>query len=117
MLRVPRGSAIAEKRALIGRIAAVFRALHAHGVFHGELQPDGFLVTGSRVLVVDTHGLRGSLRASRAALEVLAALHRAFRDARVLSRTDRMRFLRTYLQHHADAPARARQLWGQLART
>lgn len=115
MLRVPRGSAVLEKRALIERFAAVLRSMHAHGMFLRDLSPSTFLVADKQVIVGDVDAMReAALKRGTAAVEGLVAVHRAFRDAKVLTKTDRLRFLRTYLRHEADRESRVRALWSEI---
>lgn len=110
------GAALVEKRALISRVAALLRKMHGHGVFHAELDPENLLVAEDAVLVTGVEAMRRFVLPGGAAMRNLLRLHRAFLDARLLTRADRMRFLRTYLRHEADRGARVRALWGELLR-
>jgi len=115
MLRSPNGTAaILEKRALIERLAAVFRAMHAHGMFLRDLSPSTFLVADRQVLVGDVDSMREAIKKGSAALDGLVALHRTFVDAPLVTKTDRLRFLRTYLRHEADRESRLRALWSEV---
>jgi hypothetical protein len=111
MLRVPGNTAVLEKRALIERLAAVLRAMHAHGMFLVDPSPTAFFVAGKEVMVADVDSMNEALRSGKASVDGLVALHRAFADARALTKTDRLRFLRTYLRHEADRESRIRALW------
>lgn len=111
MLRVPGNTAVLEKRALIERLAAVLRAMHAHGMFLVEPTPSTFFISNKEVMVADVDSMNEAFRTGRASVDGLVALHRAFADARALTKTDRLRFLRTYLRHEADRESRVRALW------
>jgi tRNA A-37 threonylcarbamoyl transferase component Bud32 len=108
------GAAIAEKRALIDRIASMLRKMHAHGLFHADLHAGNLLVAPDSVWVIDLESMRSFAFAEHATVRALVRLNRAFLDTRMITRTDRMRFLRSYLQHQADRTSRTRELWNKV---
>ncbi len=105
---------IAEKRALLVRVATLLARMHAHGLFHGDLHPANILVEKDRLLVVDLDSMRSVSFPGRAELKNLVRLNRDFLDTRLVTRTDRLRFLRTYLRSQADPETRLRALWQRL---
>jgi tRNA A-37 threonylcarbamoyl transferase component Bud32 len=108
------GAALIEKRALIERIATLMRKMHAHGVFHADLHAGNILVTPEAVLLIDLESMRRFAVPHRASVKNLIRLNRAFLDTRIITRTDRMRFLRAYLRHQPDRPNRLRVLWARV---
>lgn len=105
------GRAFHAKRALIERVAAVFRSMHAHRMFHADLHAGNLLIDDESVLVIDLESMRRFPLPGRATLRSLVRLNRSFLDTRQISRSDRLRFLRSYLRHQADRRARERTLW------
>lgn len=137
----PTGPALAEKRALIHKVAEVLRTMHAHGVFHGDLHPGNILIrralepappaaaapdraspgspspgelAAAEVFVIDLESMRTFTLAERARIKSLVRLNRAFLDTRLITRTDRLRFLTTYLRHHGARAERTRELWARV---
>ena len=102
---------LAEKRALVRRLAVLIRTMHQQDVFHGDLHPGNILVTKEGLLVVDLESIRTTSWPGRATMKNLVRLNRDFRDTTMITRTDRMRFLKTYLQHEANQRDRIRGLW------
>ncbi len=93
--RDPPGSAV-ERRALVARVAALVRALHAAGFWHRDLYLANILVDGERLGLVDLERVRHRAGGppARARRKDLAALdYSAVRWSQV----DRLRFLRAYL--------------------
>jgi serine/threonine protein kinase len=103
-----------EKRSLIRRVAELMADLHRKGVFHADLHPSNILVSGESLLLVDLESIRTFALPWRAATRNLVRLNRDFRDTRMITRTDRMRFVQRYLFHDADAPTRRRALWSDV---
>lgn len=108
------GTALQEKRALIARVAAVLRAMHARRFFHADLHAGNMLILDREVMVIDLESMRRFAISHRAVLRTLVRLNRNFLDPGLLTRTDRMRFLRAYLRHEPDRSQRARQLWAKV---
>jgi tRNA A-37 threonylcarbamoyl transferase component Bud32 len=108
------GSALTEKRALIDRVAKVFRTMHAFGMFHADLHPGNILVTKDAVMIIDLESMRRIVFPNRLVMQNLIKLNRSFTDTRLITRTDRLRFLRAYLRHQADRPHRTRTLWDKV---
>ena len=108
--------AIAEKRALIVRVARLLAKLHANGLFHGDLHPANILVEKDRLLIVDLESMRSVSFPGRVALKNLVRLNRDFLDTRLVTRTDRLRFLKAYLEHQADRETQLRLLWDRVRR-
>jgi tRNA A-37 threonylcarbamoyl transferase component Bud32 len=106
--------AIAEKRALIVRVARLLAKLHANDLFHGDLHPANILVDKDRLLVVDLESMRSVSFPGRAAVKNLVRLNRDFLDTRLITRTDRLRFLSTYVEHRADRETLLRLLWNRV---
>jgi tRNA A-37 threonylcarbamoyl transferase component Bud32 len=108
------GAAITEKRALIDRVAIMLRTMHAFGMFHADLHPGNLLVTKDAVLLIDLESMRRIVFPNRLVMQNLVKLNRSFTDTKVITRTDRMRFLRAYLKHQADRQHRMRTLWDKV---
>jgi tRNA A-37 threonylcarbamoyl transferase component Bud32 len=95
----------AARARLLDRVARLLRRLHDRGVSHRDLKAANILVTADdQPILIDLVGVRTGVRlsVSRQARE-LARLNASFWNAAVLSRGDRLRFLRAYL---AAGPAR-----------
>ncbi|MBK8010892.1 MAG: hypothetical protein IPK13_06050 [Deltaproteobacteria bacterium] len=111
------------KRAHIDRVAAAMRALHARGMSLGSFRLGQFLVPEppgddghghghGDVVIVDLEAVRVRSLRRKAQVLMLAELERAFARPAGLTKTDRMRFLRTYLLHQGGSSrATRRQLW------
>ncbi len=94
------GEPALERRALIRRVAAFVRDLHARGLFPRELSARCILVTERSILLACPDLVGGPiLRTERAAQENLGQLARSFARSPWLSRADRLRFVDTYLAH------------------
>jgi hypothetical protein len=107
--------ALLEKRALIQRVAELVRELHRRGLSHAELGADHLLVpTEGPILLVDLDRVEELGTSARSPLAHITRLCRDFKRGSGLTRTDRMRFLATYLRHAADPTARRRQLFLEL---
>jgi hypothetical protein len=108
--------AVSVRRRLIGKIAALARTLHAHKIQHNCFYPKHLFVRissdgDSDVRVIDLEKSRWRPLAMFCTLRDLDTLNR---HARGVSRTDRLRFLKAYLQAEGTNP-RLRKLWHQLA--
>jgi tRNA A-37 threonylcarbamoyl transferase component Bud32 len=86
-------------RSLIDQVAHLARRLHQCQISHRDLKATNLLVNGDGVWLIDLVGIRRHLRLSPARrMQNLTRLHASFcQDAR-LTRTDKLRFLRVYLQ-------------------
>ncbi len=106
------GLGSSTKAAVGEQLAALVRSLHAQGIFHGDLHAKNILVTKDGMALLDLESIR-TFWASRRRMVIknLVRLNRDFLDLSLVTRTDRMRFLQTYLQHEADRDAGRRALW------
>jgi tRNA A-37 threonylcarbamoyl transferase component Bud32 len=85
----------APGRALLGKLAALVRTMHAHGVYHRDLKANNILVRGDELYVVDLD--RVSFRPALARAERiwnLAQLNAAVGPR--VTRTERLRFFFAY---------------------
>lgn len=107
-----------NRRALIGAVAGLARALHSHGLQHSCLYPKHLLVIaedsagGPRVdaRLIDLEKLRRPIVPSMAARHDLSAMHRHSPGWQV---RDRLRFLLDYLGEDRLS-VRGRRLWRYL---
>jgi len=84
-----------ERGALLDRFARDLRRLHALGVFHADLKATNVLVRGAEFLFVDLDAVRFARDvAERERMLNLAQLNASLTPP--LTRTDRLRFLRSY---------------------
>ncbi|MEW6249546.1 MAG: lipopolysaccharide kinase InaA family protein [Planctomycetota bacterium] len=116
----------ALKRQLITLAARQLRRLHAAGFAHRDCKATNLLVVRYprlALLWIDLDGIRpvgrpainaGQLAAHQ--LRALARLHVSLLEQPGLTRTDRVRFLRTYLQRYGAPPDEWRTLWPALTR-
>ncbi len=105
---------LAEKRALVQRMAETLRTLHAHGVFHGDLHAANVLVTPDAIMLIDLESLRDLRLPGQAPLKNLVRLNRDFLDTRLITTADRLRFLAHYLRHAPDHRAAGRALFRRI---
>jgi hypothetical protein len=98
-----RGPAPADRRRVLGRLARLVRRLHEAGFSHRDLKAPNVLVAptsgpDARPVLVDLDGLRGGRPVSaRRRARDLMRLSVSLDEAGLGRRTDRLRFLRTYL--------------------
>lgn len=89
-----------QLRGMIPNVARAIRALHERGLSHRDLKAANVLIApGSRVWFIDLVGVRRQSfvpRETRAAN--LTRLNASFVAHALMTRTDRLRFLRSYLQ-------------------
>jgi 3-deoxy-D-manno-octulosonic acid kinase len=92
----------ARKREILHGAADALRGLHAAGIYHADLTIRNILVAGPQVYVIDFD--RGRLRGGRDVrddVENLARLNRSIEKlpglGGLITRTDKLRFLRRYL--------------------
>src|SRR5207245_944641 len=109
-------------RRLIERVAILIRALHALRVSQRDLKAANILVgslptaDGLNVWLIDLVGIRRCLRLSRhRRVQNLARLHASFCQAPRFTRTDKLRFLRTYLQWGLFGRHRWKRWWQEIA--
>ena len=102
-------SAVARRAVMLPRIeqlARLVRDLHRHGLSQRDLKANNVLLTGAGgagsdfgCWLIDLVGLRRHRRLSRRRrVQNLARLNASFHRNAALTRTDRLRFLRVYLQ-------------------
>ncbi|MBI4816496.1 MAG: hypothetical protein HY791_09560 [Deltaproteobacteria bacterium] len=98
---------IMRKRLVIRQVAVLLRKLHAHDVFPAELGPEHIGIAADGAYVMALGRGRGD------PIEAIGRLGRAF-SGRRLSRTDRLRFIETFLRHHAGSGVARRRFLRQL---
>ncbi len=96
----PDREAFARKRRLLGETARIARTLHERGLCHRDLYLCHFFVVpgeGDRIVLIDLQRVRplGAFR-RRWIVKDLAALNHSAKEG-IVSVSDRLRFLRTYL--------------------
>ncbi len=121
MSRLEPGRRRAVKDELIARVADLFARLWARGYYHRDLKASNILVTdwdeSPRVWVVDLEGLRHrrvpDRRQQRQPLVRLAA---SLQGYAAVTRTDRARFLRAYLDLAQNAGVMWKEQYRELGR-
>jgi len=91
-----------ERRMLLERVADEMRRLHEAGVYHADLTLQNILTRGTDVYFIDLDkAILSSRRDESLDLMNLSRLNRSveklFRSKGIVSRADRLRFLRRYL--------------------
>ena len=110
-----------HKRRLVRELARLVRRLHQRQLSQRDLKATNILVAGSddrpALYLVDLDGLRVCWAPLSVAQRVqnVARLHVSFHDHPLLSRTDRLRFLRHYLEGVHYAAGGWKAWWRQIA--
>jgi tRNA A-37 threonylcarbamoyl transferase component Bud32 len=99
---LPEGERRPRLRALVEQVARLARELHRRQLSHRDLKAANVLVqraeSGSSLWLIDLVGVARRRRLSRRRrVQNLARLHASFHDHPLLTRSDRLRFLRSYL--------------------
>jgi tRNA A-37 threonylcarbamoyl transferase component Bud32 len=103
-------------RRRIDQVATLVRELHRRHLSHRDLKAANVLVAGERVWLIDLVGVSRPRRLSRARrVQNLARLHASFHDQPALTRTDKVRFLRTYLQWGLVGKGGWKKWWCEIA--
>ncbi len=108
----------AERFAVVAAAAHVIRRLHTHRLVHNALHPKHVFVrldpaAGAEIRLIDLEKMRRTWSIEHAARRDLDSLNRR---ARLFSRSDRLRFLKAYLDTPVLGPE-GRALWRLLARS
>ncbi len=107
-----------EKRRLIRSVAEFLARLHRCGVYHGDLTAGNMVLQQQEdtplfnVYLLDLDSVRSTFWiTSRRRIKNLDELGRNFLDLRVVSTTDRIRFLKAYLNAYPDERRTFRELF------
>jgi tRNA A-37 threonylcarbamoyl transferase component Bud32 len=109
-------SSLAEKRRVIEGLAKAVALMHGHGASHGDLKATNVLIQArgngpARFFFCDLDSARAGRRTSRRRrIRDLARINASFLNRRLVSRTDRVRFLFAYLGPTV-APDALRAYW------
>jgi tRNA A-37 threonylcarbamoyl transferase component Bud32 len=113
------------KQNLIARLAQIIRRFHEAGLSHRDLkaanilwseQPNGFSDGDGTLQFIDLVGVRCSVRVPPSVrARDLCRLNVSFLDGRHVSRTDKLRFLRTYLHWTSKRPGNWKEWWKKIA--
>jgi len=121
---LPSAQRVNERRALVEQVARLLRRLHRHRFYHQDLKGANILVQSSAnlgqtsLVFIDLVGVvRGRRVSRRRRARDLARLHVSFHDDPRLSRTDKLRFLRIYLQWALRGKNGWKSWWRQIAQT
>jgi len=100
--KAQRGRQISEKRRWIDDLARFLARMHDRHVANRDLKADNLIVShrwpgGYEFFMVDFDGIEIGPVSRRKRVKNLARLERGSRGAAAITRTDRLRFLRTYL--------------------
>ena len=94
---LPGGQRQGLLRGRIEQIAGLLRTLHARRLSHRDLKAANILVTDQQAWFIDLVGVAPCRQLTLGQrLKNLARLHASFHDHAMLTRTDKLRFLRTY---------------------
>jgi tRNA A-37 threonylcarbamoyl transferase component Bud32 len=86
-------------RLRIGQVAKLVRDLHERGLSHRDLKAPNLLVAGERIFFIDLVGVSRHRRVPRGIrIQNVSRLNASFHEFGRLTRTDRLRFLRSYLR-------------------
>jgi tRNA A-37 threonylcarbamoyl transferase component Bud32 len=97
----------------VGRLVC---SLHHRQMSHRDLKAGNLLLTSAGVSLIDLVGVVSYRRLSRARrVQNLARLNASFHQSPQLTRTDRLRFLRTYLQWGLFGPSGWKRWWRDVA--
>jgi tRNA A-37 threonylcarbamoyl transferase component Bud32 len=107
---------------LLEQVARLVQALHRRQLSHRDLKAVNILISGnsgrsSRLYLIDLVGLERWRRLPRSRrVQNLSRLHASFHDHPWLSRTDKLRFLRTYLAWGLNGKSGWKEWWRQIAK-
>src|SRR5262249_26620518 len=102
-------------RERIAQVARLIVALHLRQLSHRDLKAGNILVGCQAMWLIDLVGVREYRRLSRARrVQNLARLHASFYQHPSLTRTDKLRFLRTYLQWGLFGRFGWKQWWSEI---
>jgi tRNA A-37 threonylcarbamoyl transferase component Bud32 len=97
--RMPAAQRQATLRQRIEQVACLLREMHRRQVSHRDLKAGNLLVTPEAVWLIDLVGVRPYTRLPvRRRMQNLARLHCSFCQDSRLTQSDKLRFLRTYLE-------------------
>lgn len=105
-------------RSLVERVARLVRELHRRQLSHRDLKAANLLVSahGGDVWFIDLVGVRRHRRLSRVRrVQNLARLHASFCRNPAVTRADKLRFLRVYLQWGLRGRAGWKRWWREVA--
>jgi tRNA A-37 threonylcarbamoyl transferase component Bud32 len=132
LARQPAPRRLLPLRKLIERLAVLARGLHDRGVSHRDFKATNVLVqtardaplsravhasfrTPPRLFLIDLEGVSCSSTVSRTrAVQNLARLHASFHDHPLLTRTERLRFLRSYLRWGLQGKSDWKTWWREI---
>jgi tRNA A-37 threonylcarbamoyl transferase component Bud32 len=102
-------------RCRIDQVAHLVRRLHERQLSHRDLKAVNILLTQEAAWLIDLVGVTRQRKLPEARrLQNLTRLHASFHNNSFLTRTDRLRFLRTYLQWGLMGRQGWKQWWGAL---
>src|SRR5262249_2129644 len=100
----------------LDELGRLVRELHRRQVSHRDLKAANLLVNADGVWLIDLVGVRLLRRLPRRRrVQDLARLHASFCRSPLLTRTDKLRFLRTYLQWGLTGRQRWKRWWREIA--
>jgi tRNA A-37 threonylcarbamoyl transferase component Bud32 len=103
-------------RTLIDQAARLVRALHDRQLAHRDLKAANILVSDSRLWLIDLVGVERWRRLPRSRrIQNLARLHTSFQQHPLISRSDKLRFLRVYLQWGLKGRGDWKRWWREIA--
>jgi tRNA A-37 threonylcarbamoyl transferase component Bud32 len=113
------GQWVQLKRELTPLVARELRRLHENGFEHHDCKASNILVQRyprPALQWIDMDGIRlAGRRSATFRIRALVRLHVSLMDVPGLTRTDRVRFLKLYLQRYGAPPDEWRRLWSALS--
>ncbi len=109
-----------EKRALIRNVGEFLGRLHLAGIYHGDFTANNIFVECARpghfrIYLIDLDSVRSTRWiSSQRRIKNLDELGRNFLDLRVISTSDRIRFLKHYLRTNTQENRTFRQLFNEV---
>ena len=116
LAQLPAAERRRQLRGEIDRLARLVRGLHQRRLSHRDLKASNILVSGGKMWLIDLVGLkRGGPVSHRRRIQNLARLHASFHNSPHLTRTDKLRFLRMYLQWGLSGRSGWKDWWRAIA--
>ncbi len=109
---VVRTGVVGPFRNEIERIARLARSLHQRQLSHRDLKAGNILASDNGVWLIDLVGMRAPKQLTREErIQNLTRLHASFHRSPLLTRTDKLRFLRTYQNWGLHSSGRWKKWW------
>jgi len=105
-----------ERQRLAETLGRLLRDVHDRGVSHRDLKAPNILIADGQPVLIDLVGVRVGLKIADAErIRNLARLNASFADSALVTRTDRLRFVRAYSSWSSRPPADWKAFWRAIA--